>query len=97
MNEPQEEGGGFSVTVADNGDGTYSITSSDQDASEGEDAGPQTAKSMDEACQMMAQMFQEESGEEQQEPDDGADLNEKLPADKAQAVWSQMAGKKKAM
>lgn len=89
------EGGGFSVTVTDNGDGTYSIEASDADAQqEGEQSGPQTANSLEEACQMMEQMFQDESGEDASQPEDGEDPNAPLPADKAASVWNQMASKK---
>ena len=91
-----EQPAGFAVCVTDNGDGTYSVAQMDQDSGEGEPPEqPQTAHSMDEACKMMAQMFQEESGEESQEPDDGTDGNAPLASkDQAQAVWNEMAAKK---
>ena len=89
----EEQPAGFSVTVTDQGDGTYSIAQNDADAGEGEPAQPpQTANSIEEACQMMEQMFQGESGEEAQEGEDpNASLGSK---DNAQKVWNQMASKK---
>lgn len=86
----------FSVTITANGDGTYSVASSDSDddqddasqggapAPGGEDDGPQTAQSIEDALKIAGQMLQEEAGEDDQQPADDSD---------PQAVWNQLAKK----
>jgi hypothetical protein len=85
----------FSVTITSNGDGTYSVSSSDADeaqdnpsAAPGE-SGPQTATSIEEVCKIVEQMLSEESGEDSAEP--GGDSN--APVNDPQAVWAQLAKK----
>lgn len=91
--ESQEQ---FSVTITANGDGTYSVSSSDSDddqddaaqggapAPGGDDDGPQTAQSIEDALKIAGQMLQEESSEDSAEPAAGAS-----PED----VWNQLAKK----
>ena len=86
-----EQPSGFAVTVTDNGDGTYSVAPMDQDQSPDEPpTETQTASSIEEACQMMAALFSQESGE----AESSEDPNAPLPQDKAKAVWDQMAAKR---
>jgi hypothetical protein len=89
-----EAGEQFSVTITSNGDGTYTVSSSDSDESEddpsGQSSGSQDAKSVDEALNIAGQMLQEESSEDSSE-----DGNAPLPSkDAAQAAWNQMASKR---
>lgn len=85
----------FSVTITSNGDGTYSVTSSDADEAQDDpsaapgESGTQTANSIEEACQMAEQMLQEESGEDS--ADAAGDSN--APVNDPQAVWTQLARK----
>ena len=79
----------FSVTITSNGDGTYTVTSSDSDdnaddSGSGQDpsqdgsaggSGGQTASSAKEAAQMAYEMLSEESGEDSQEPADAGDAD----------------------
>jgi hypothetical protein len=86
--ESQEQ---YSITITSNGDGTYTITPSDSDESEDDPQGgdgSQTAQSIDEVCQIVTQMLQEEESE------DSGDGNAPVPADQARKVWDQMAKKR---
>ena len=87
--ESQEQ---YSIQITANGDGTYTITPSDSDESSDDPQGgdgSQTARSVDEVCQIVTQMLQEEESEDSSE-----DGNTPLPADQARQVWSQMAAKR---
>jgi hypothetical protein len=91
--ESQEQ---FVVCIAAQPDGTYSVYAQDSDddqddaaqgsapAPGGDDSGPQTAQSLEDALKIAGQMLQEEAGEDSQEPADGSD---------PQAVWNQLAKK----
>lgn len=96
---PDDAQEAFSVTITSNGDGTYSVSSSDSDDGQDDqgadaaggaqgqgddDSGPQTAQSVDDALKIAGQMLQEEAGEDSQEPADSSD---------PQAVWNQLAKK----
>lgn len=96
-----ETGGGYSVTITSNGDGTYSVSSSDQDEAQdtqagGEPSGPQSAQTIEEALNIADQMLQEEATEDNAEaPEEGEDPNAPLPSKSAaQDVWNQMASSK---
>ena len=84
----------MSVTVTDNGDGTYSVSSNDEQDQGEEPSEPQTADSLQDACKIMAQMFGEETDEEQSEPSDGSDGNATMSPEDAASAWKQMASKK---
>ena len=94
---PESHEGGYSVTITDNGDGTFSVSSSDSDESQddpsapGAEAGPTECQSLDEAFAAAKSMFSEETSEDSGEGEDG---NAPIPSDKAADVWNQMAAKK---
>lgn len=100
---PADQEQPFSVTITDNGDGTYSVSSSDddgdaddasQDSSAGSgQGGAQTAQSVEEAVEMAGKLLEQEASED----GGGAagDPNAPLPSkDAAAAVWNQMASAK---
>lgn len=82
----------FSVTIAMNEDGSFTITPSDSD----ESSNPATADNIDTALEMVKQMFDAESGQESSEPDDGTDGDATMSPDDAKTAWKQMAAKKAA-
>jgi hypothetical protein len=84
----------FSVTITANGDGTYSVATSDSDAAQDDpnaqgESGPQTASSIEEVCQIVEQILSAEAGEDGAEA--GGDAN--APVNDPQAVWQQLAKK----
>lgn len=88
----EEPAGGFSVTITDNGDGTFSVAPSDSDEDQGGASGPTECNSLDEALSTAQALFEQESGEDSQEPQEGGD--EPMAPSDAQSYWNQMAGKR---
>jgi len=77
-----------SVTITDAGDGTYTVTMSDDESQE-----PQTAGSLDEAFSIVKQMFGAEDQEDPMTEPDG-DGNAPLDPEAAKSAWDQLAAKK---
>lgn len=77
-----------SVTITAVGDGTYTVTMSDDESQE-----PQTANNLDDALTIVKQMFGAEDQEDQSTEPQG-DGNEPLSPEDAKSAWDQMAAKK---
>lgn len=85
----------FSVTITCKADGTYTVSMSESDQSEGgEQDEPATADNIDDALSTAKEMIQAENGEPQDEPQEGG--NEALSPEDAKSAWKQMAAAKKA-
>lgn len=91
--EQDSQSAEFSVTITCKADGTYTISMSESDQSEGgEQDEPATADNIDDALSTAKEMIQAETGEPQDEPQEGG--NEQLSPEDAKAAWKQMASKK---
>jgi len=97
-NESEGQGTQTSVTITDNGDGTYAVSMNQDDGNPSQESGqtdndqPQQADSLEDALKIAAEMLSSEA----EEADQGGDNNAPMPSDDAQSYWNQMASKQKA-
>ncbi len=96
--DPSDGSDQVSVTITAVGDGTYTVSMSEDDSDASAESGqdpddqPQTADNLDDALKIAAEMFQAESQEG--DDDDGADGNAPMDTGTAKSYWKQLAAKK---
>jgi hypothetical protein len=85
---------GFVICLGCQSDGSIQVYMQDGDSdSDAADQG-QTVNSIDEALQVVEQLYQQESGEGDSDDDTGTDGDTPMSKEQAKSYWNQLAAKK---